>query len=97
MGISRSTAAMVALLAVFHPGEDEDKIFARLVEMRPEAWPNSRMIKLTDDLLGRRGCLTAALGRLYAAQLINRLEMGPYLRKHGRGREVDMANSQTFE
>ena len=97
MGISRSTAAMVALLAVFHPGEDEDKIFARLVEMRPEAWPNSRMIKLTDDLLGRRGCLTAALGRLYAAQLINRSEMGPYLRKHGRGREVDMANSQTFE
>ena len=94
MGISRSTAAMVTLLAVFHPGEDEDRIFAHLLKIRPEAWPNSLMIGFADDLLRRRGRLMAALGRLYAVQLINRPEMGPYLRKHGRGREVDMADYQ---
>ena len=49
------------------------------------------MIVLADELLGRRNRLTAALGRLYATQLAKRPELGPYLRKHGRGREVDMA------
>lgn len=97
MGISRSTAAMATLLAVFHPDEDEDRIFAHLLQIRSEAWPNCLMVELADDLLGRRGRLTAALGRLYAVQLVNRPEMGPYLRKHGRGREVDMAACQALE
>jgi predicted protein tyrosine phosphatase len=91
MGISRSTAAMATLLAFEHPEEDENTIFAQLLKLRPEAWPNCLMVALADDLLGRRGRLTAALGRLYAVQLVNRPAMGPYLRKHGRGREVDMA------
>src|SRR6476660_7842329 len=91
MGISRSTAATAALLAVVYPDEDEWQIFTRLLQLRPEAWPNCRMIVLTDELLGRRNRLTAALGRLYATQLAIRPEIGPYLRKHGRGREVDMA------
>jgi len=93
MGISRSTAAMAALLAVVYPDEDERQIFARLLQLRPEAWPNCRMIVLADERLRRRGRLTAALGRLYATQLAKRPEMGPYLRKHGRGLEVDMAMS----
>lgn len=97
MGISRSTAAMATLLAVFHPDKDEDRIFAHLLQARPEAWPNCLMVELADDLLGREGRLTAALGRLYAVQLANRPEMGPYLRKHGRGREVDMAVSQPLD
>ena len=95
MGISRSTAATAALLAVVYPDEDEWQIFTRLLQMRPEAWPNCRMIVLADELLGRRNRLTAALGRLYATQLAKRPELGPYLRKHGRGREVDMAGLHT--
>ena len=91
MGLSRSTAAMAALLVFLHSDQDEDTIFARLLTMRPEAWPNSRMVMLADELLDRRGRLTTALGSLYAVQLVKRPELGPYLRKYGRGSEVDMA------
>jgi hypothetical protein len=96
MGISRSTAAMATLLSFVHPDEDEDEIFAQVLKLRPEAWPNCLMVVLADELLGRRGRLTAALGRLYAVQLAKRPEMGRYLRTHGRGREVDMAASHVL-
>ena len=91
MGISRSTAAMVTLLALVHPDEFEDKLFHRLLQLRPQAWPNCLMIGLADDLLGRQGRLISALGRFYAVQLANRPEIGPHMRRGGRGREVDMA------
>jgi len=91
MGISRSTAATAAILAAIHPVESEDAIFSELLRQRPEAWPNCLMIAFADDLLARNGRLVTALGGLYAAQLVRRPDLGPYLRKHGRGREVDMA------
>jgi predicted protein tyrosine phosphatase len=90
-GISRSTAAMAMLLAQVYPGEDEDRIFDRLTGIRPQAWPNSRMIGFADQLLARNGRLNAALGRLYARQLAKRPELGDMMRRHGRGREIDMA------
>ena len=43
-GISRSTAAMLMILAQAHPDESEDAVVDRLLEIRPQAWPNSRMI-----------------------------------------------------
>lgn len=91
MGVSRSTAAMAMLVAQSSPREIEDEIFARLLELRPQAWPNSRMIEFADDLLGRRGRLTAALGGLYAQQLAKRPETEHFMRTHGREREVEMA------
>jgi predicted protein tyrosine phosphatase len=97
MGISRSTAAMATLLTLFHPNENEDRIFAHLLRLRPEAWPNCLMLEIADDLLGRRGMLTTALGRLYAVQLSKRPEIGPYLRKQGRRREVDMAACEPID
>ena len=91
MGISRSTAAMATLLAQRHPDEDEDRIFARLLEIRPQAWPNSRMIGFADELLGRGGRLTAALGRLYARHLALYPGTGDFMQANGRAREVEMA------
>ena len=91
MGISRSTAAMAMLMAQVHADEDEDHIFARLLAIRPQAWPNSRMIGFADDLLARSGRLSAALARLYARQLALRPDLADTMRQHGRGREVDMA------
>jgi len=91
MGISRSTAATAILLLTIHRGTTEDDIFARLLELRPNAWPNCLMIELADELLHRHGRFTAAAGRLYAAQLAKRPESADFLRRHGRGREVDMA------
>ena len=69
MGVSRSPAATATLLALVHPDEDEDALFARLLTLRPQAWPNCRMVGLSDDLLGRRGRFISALGRFYAVQL----------------------------
>jgi predicted protein tyrosine phosphatase len=92
-GVSRSTAAMATLLAQLHPEESEDETFARLLDIRPQAWPNCVMIGFADELLGRDGRLMAALGRVYAKQLAERPEMGRYMRENGRAREVEMAAS----
>jgi hypothetical protein len=62
-----------------------------IVELRPQAWPNSRLIGFADELLGREGRLSAALCRLYAQRLSRQPETEHYMRRHGRGREVDMA------
>lgn len=91
MGISRSTAAMAMLLAQTYPDQSEEEILDRLVAIRPQAWPNSRMIEFADDLLSRKGRLNAALGRLYARQLAARPDLDETMRRHRRGREVDMA------
>lgn len=93
MGISRSTAAMATLLAQAYPSEDEDHLFARLKEIRPQAWPNLRMIEFADESLGRRGRLVSALGRLYKQQLSQRPRMADAMRRLGRSREVEMAES----
>ena len=77
MGISRSTAATAILLLTIHRSKDEDDIFARLLELQPNAWPNCRMIELADEMLQRRGRFTAAAGRLYAAQLAKKPALGP--------------------
>jgi predicted protein tyrosine phosphatase len=89
MGISRSTAALITLLALIDPTESEDAIMTQVLKSRPEAWPNCLMVDLADVLLERNGRLSAALGRLYAVQLKMKPEMGIYLRANGRGREVD--------
>jgi predicted protein tyrosine phosphatase len=91
MGVSRSTAAMAAILAQADPTLDEDRLFKDLATLRPQIWPNSVMVAHADELLGRGGRLTEALRRLYGRQLTARPHMAEYLRQNGRGREVDMA------
>jgi predicted protein tyrosine phosphatase len=68
-GISRSTAAMAILLAQAGPKGVEDSVFGQIQELRPQAWPNSLMIGLADELLGRKGRLSAALDRFYTRQI----------------------------
>jgi predicted protein tyrosine phosphatase len=90
-GISRSTASMTILLAEARPNADEDALFAHIREIRPQAWPNSRMIELADDLLGRDGKLVAALGRHYGVQMRLRPELAEMIERVGRRKEVGMA------
>jgi predicted protein tyrosine phosphatase len=92
-GISRSTAAMAMLLAQADLGEDEDRVFARIQDLRPQAWPNALMIGFADELIGREGRLSAALSRFYAQQLRRQPGTEQLMRKYGRGREVDMARA----
>ena len=90
-GISRSTASMAILLAEARPEADEDVLFAHIRDIRPQAWPNSRMIGLADELLGREGRLVAALGRHYTAQMRLRPDIAEMIGRVGRQQEVLMA------
>ncbi len=90
-GISRSTASMTILLAEARPDTDEDAIFAHIREIRPQAWPNSRMIALGDELLGREGRLLAALRRHYSEQIRRRPDLAEMIERVGRKKEVLMA------
>ncbi len=90
-GISRSSASMTILLAEARPGTDEDALFAHIREIRPQAWPNSRMIGIADDLLGRGGKLVAALRRHYGVQMRARPDLAEMIERVGRRKEVAMA------
>lgn len=91
MGISRSTAAMLMLLAQVHRDEDEAALYARLRQIRPQAWPNSRMVGFADHLLGRKGRLVAALGPHYREALTFEPKYAEWMPMLGRGRELDLA------
>jgi predicted protein tyrosine phosphatase len=91
MGVSRSTAALLSLMAQVEPAEEPDALFERLVAIRPMAWPNSRMIGFADALLGRSGALTRALARHYARQLAAKPEFDRWMTQLGRQAELAMA------
>jgi predicted protein tyrosine phosphatase len=97
-GISRSTAATLMILAQAHPDEGEDGLADRLLQTRPQAWPNSRMIAFADELLDRNGRLMAATAGIYAQQLANRPELGEIMRRGNRAREVELGlNGKHFD
>jgi len=59
-GVSRSPAAALAILSARNPGQERE--IARLLRLRaPWVNPNLRIIRLADDLLGRRGDLIRAV------------------------------------
>jgi predicted protein tyrosine phosphatase len=89
-GISRSTAAMLMILVQAHPGETEEAIVGRLVEIRPQAWPNSRMIAFADELLDRDGQLSAAVAGIYARRLAIAPDLAETMRRLNRAREVEL-------
>lgn len=91
MGISRSSAAMLSLMAQMQPQETEDQLFARLRQIRPQAWPNSLMVGYADELLGREGRLVSALRRHYGVQVRERPQFLEWMRRLARDRELDMA------
>lgn len=94
-GISRSTAATLMILAQTYPHEGEDAIAERLIEIRPQAWPNSRMIAFADELLDRRGRLIAATGAIYARQIAARPELAEIMRRGNRASEVELGLGAT--
>jgi predicted protein tyrosine phosphatase len=60
MGISRSTATAAILMAQHNPGRERET-FAAVRAIRPSAWPNSLMVRMADEALGRGGALVEAL------------------------------------
>jgi predicted protein tyrosine phosphatase len=92
-GISRSTAAALMILAQAHPHGGEDELADRLLQTRPQSWPNSRMITFADELLDRNGRLMAATASIYTRQLERRPELGETMRRLNRAREVELGLS----
>jgi predicted protein tyrosine phosphatase len=92
-GISRSTASMAMILAQAFPELSEAAIVDRLFAIRPQAWPNLRMIGFADELLGRDGRLIAAVAGLYARRLAARPELADTMRRLDRAREVELGLS----
>ncbi len=95
MGISRSTAAMTMLLAQAHPEESEAGIAARVMGIRPIAWPNLRMTEFADEILGRGGRLVAAAATLYAGNLARKPELAEVMARLNRSREVALGLAAT--
>ncbi|GAA0602431.1 protein-tyrosine-phosphatase [Caenispirillum bisanense] len=86
-GVSRSTATAAILMAQFNPGREED-VFDHLRRIRPRSWPNSLLIAMADDKLGRDGALVAAMARHHDMITRAHPDLAEYLRIHGRAHEV---------
>jgi predicted protein tyrosine phosphatase len=93
-GISRSTAAAAILLCQNRPGR-EHEAFAAIAALRPQAWPNTRMIEIADRLLDRKGALLAALGRFRHDALGRAPWLGEIVRAAGRAHELPEPSAPT--
>ncbi|KQT45098.1 protein tyrosine phosphatase [Aureimonas sp. Leaf454] len=93
MGVSRSTAAMLTLMALGDAEAGEAELFERLRQIRPRAWPNSVMVAMADERLGRNGRLVDELRRHYALQITAAPHIAGWMRELRRGREVEMGLS----
>lgn len=92
-GVSRSTAALTMILAQADPARAAADAMAAVAAIRPQAWPNLRMIEMADRLLARRGELIAAAHRRYRVAMAERPTLGQYMRDAGRNREVEAADT----
>jgi predicted protein tyrosine phosphatase len=90
-GVSRSTAAMLLILAEAQPATPAADLAAELLRIRAKAWPNLRILEFGDAMLGRQGTLITAAAALYRHQLEQRPHLADIMTDAGRGREVAAA------
>ncbi|HEY5794024.1 MAG TPA: protein-tyrosine-phosphatase [Bosea sp. (in: a-proteobacteria)] len=90
-GLSRSPAAMLLVLAKLEPEADEAALFGRLRGIRPDSWPNSLLVRLGDDALGRGGRLMEALRDHYGHQVRRQPEFIRWMTRLRRVSELEMA------
>jgi predicted protein tyrosine phosphatase len=57
-GRSRSSALAYAFLALLNPEADPNSLLGQLLVVRPNAFPNQRIVDLADDLMKRGGSLS---------------------------------------
>src|SRR5689334_12209731 len=75
------------------PGRGGPEIMEAILRIRPQAWPNLRIIELGDSMLGRGGDLVAAAHQVYRQQLAARRHSAEGMTAAGRGREVAVART----
>ena len=89
MGVSRSTASMALILAQARPDRDPVDALAEVVRIRPQTWPNLRILEMGDDRLGLGGRLVAAARSHYAVEARKQPVKATFFRQVGRGREIE--------
>jgi predicted protein tyrosine phosphatase len=90
-GVSRSSASMALLIAQAMPDRSGDAIFADILEIRPQIWPNLRIVEMGDRTLRRNGDLVAAAQGVYRLQISQKPHLVEQFRSGGRAREVEAA------
>jgi predicted protein tyrosine phosphatase len=90
-GVSRSSASMALLIAQAMPDRPGDAIFTDILRIRPQIWPNLRIVEIGDHALGRKGDLIAAAHGIYRHQIGQQPHLIEQFRSGGRAREVDAA------
>jgi len=93
-GVSRSTASMILILAQALPQRPASEIVCEVLRIRPQAWPNLRILEMGDAMLGRDGAIVAAAPIAYVAQLNRQPEFADLMILSGRGREVAAARAR---
>lgn len=93
-GVSRSSASMALLIAQAMPNRSGDAIFADILRIRPQIWPNLRIVEIGDGALGRNGDLIDAAKNVYRLQIEQQPQLAEVFRLGGRGREIDAAFGQ---
>jgi predicted protein tyrosine phosphatase len=63
-GISRSTAAAFSAFCAARPDLDEAEVALRLRRRSPEATPNTRIVAIADEILGRSGRMVRAIEKI---------------------------------
>jgi predicted protein tyrosine phosphatase len=90
-GVSRSSASMALLIAQAMPDRSGDAIFADILGIRPQIWPNLRIVEMGDRTLRRNGDLVAAAQGVYRLQISQKPHLVEQFRSGGRAREVEAA------
>ena len=75
-GVSRSTASMSLILAQALPDRPAAAILGEVLRIRPQTWPNLRILEFGDRLLSRNGELARAAFDIYRHQLERRPHLG---------------------
>jgi predicted protein tyrosine phosphatase len=88
MGVSRSTAATLLLMAQARPDVPAEAILAEIRRIRPQAWPNLLMVELGDPMLGRDGSLVRATHEHYRLRAAECPGLRDQMALYGRLREV---------
>ena len=88
-GVSRSSASMALLIAQALPDQPGEAIFVEILRIRPQIWPNLRIVEMGDRALGRDGDLVAAAHGIYRLQLARNPGLAEGFRSGSRGREVE--------
>jgi predicted protein tyrosine phosphatase len=89
MGISRSSASMMLLLAQARPDVPAAEIAGEVARIRPQAWPNLSLIQMGDAILGRQGALIEATRALYRRRAEEDPQFLEFIRVAGRTAELE--------